>query len=523
MSEFSLPDPSLHYASGAVSDPPLLPQILRFRAEYSPQQIYLTEINTDGAIRHMSYIELEERSAQLSAHLTRHYGVKPGCRVALIPTNSACSVVAIFALMRMGAVTLMLNPTDPSARQQELCDRAGTTLCLRDPTICSERVVESFIIPDCEDIDRYGYCDPVIDRWSDIFLIGTSGSTAASKIVRQMHAGAASNAADTIRHHRLATGQTLLGCLPINHVNGLHFTLLSTFAAGMQAVLLREFNPFSYLKVMTKVQPRIASVTPNLLDALAIVWRQEVVPKSFDYFVSAAAPLSKETARTVFDRIGARIVQSYGLTETTNFSCAMSTDLSGDVYQHLMFEMDIPPVGISISNEVAVLDEVGNHLPPGEIGEVSMRGPNVMAGYLDNPNATAEAFRDGWFRSGDLGYQISCDGQEPLTVLTGRIKNIAKVRGETVSLEEVDRVLRSVPGVTDGACVAIQDVFDGERIVIVIVASDDVNDDMVIQALAAVLPHAAMPQRIIRMTTLPRTATGKIRRPDLAREITALG
>lgn len=518
-----LPDRHLHSAPGVVPEPPLLTEILRTRAEHEPQQVYLTEIDIDGTASRMSVGELEERSARLAAHLARHHGVTPGSRVALIPSNTARSVVAIFALMRMGAVTLMLNPTDPPARQKELCVRAGTELRLRDPGIEPDKAVESCAIPDTGALDRSGHRDAAIERWSDLFLIGTSGSTAASKIVRQMHANAASNAADTIRHHRMAAGEIFLGCLPINHVNGLHFTVLATFAAGMHAVLLREFHPLQYPRVISAMRPRIASVVPSILDVIARIWRDDGLPKDFGYFVSAAAPLSMETAREVFDRIGARIVQSYGLTETTNFSCAMPIDLPAEAYRHLMLETDIPSVGVAVGNEVAVLDEVGNLLSPGEIGEISMRGPNIMAGYLDNPEANVQAFRGGWFSSGDVGYQIAREVQEPLTVLTGRIKNIAKVRGETVSLDEVDRALRAVAGIVDGACVAIRHDLWGERVVVAIVAPPDLTDDTVMRELEAILPPAAMPQRIVRMETLPRTATGKIRRSDLARDIKASG
>lgn len=222
------------------------------------------------------------------------------------------------------------------------------------------------------------------------------------------------------------------------------------------------------------------------------------------------------------ERWGVRILQGYGLTETTNFSTTMPRGLSDAAYRALMLDCDIPSVGTALyGNEVAVLRPDGQRAEPGERGEVCMRGHNVMSRYQGNPEATAEAFADGWFHSQDLGYEVV----EPETglrfvVLTGRAKNIAKVRGETVSLEEMERALKTLPAVRDAACGTAPDRFLGEVVVAAVATADDTTDAVLLEHLGRFFDPAVLPARFLRLPSIPRTATGKVLRPKL-RELLA--
>jgi acyl-CoA synthetase (AMP-forming)/AMP-acid ligase II len=144
-----------------------------------------------------------------------------------------------------------------------------------------------------------------------------------------------------------------------------------------------------------------------------------------------------------------------------------------------------------------------------------MRGHNVMLGYAGNDIATAEAFRGGWFHSQDLGFEVIDDGRR-FVVTTGRIKNIAKIGGRAVSLEEMDRVLRKLPHVTDAACVTVPHALLGEQIVAAVVLSQPVEDSALRGGVAEVFAAAVMPARFVRLERLPRTQTGKILRAKLA-------
>jgi len=148
-----------------------------------------------------------------------------------------------------------------------------------------------------------------------------------------------------------------------------------------------------------------------------------------------------------------------------------------------------------------------------EVGELELRSPSVTPGYYRNAEATAEAFRGGWFHSQDLGFEVEDSGQS-FFVVTGRSKNIAKVRGETVSLDEMDRVLRSIPQVEDAACAALPHRLLGDEIVAAVVFEGQAVD--VLPQLRAAFAAAVLPRRIVSLRAIPRTATGKVLRPQLA-------
>ncbi|MCJ9750404.1 acyl--CoA ligase [Neorhizobium sp. BETTINA12A] len=508
-----------HQSLGAAATRPLIPDVMIRQAQTRGSSPYLTAIDPRGAKTTITFAQLDRVSADLAGWLARHHGVRPGSVVALCPINCIESVVATFALMRSGAVTLMLNPADPPNRHALQIEAVSANLLLRSPSLDNSVLPDALNLPFLDEIDSHPFLQPVLQPWNDTFLIGTSGSTAASKIVRQTHGNAAANARDVIAHHRMQAGETFLGCLPIHHVNGLHFTLLATLLAGCHANLLQGFDPIRYPLILAAVRPRIASVVPSILDALTTVWRDRSLPDGFDYFVSAAAALTSDTARAVYETIGARIVQGYGLSETTNFSCTMPPHLSSSEYRELMFETRIPPVGIAVCNEIAIVDDAGRSCPDGTAGELMMRGPNVTPGYYGNGQATQEAFRNGWFHSGDLGYTVRSPDGKPLFVLTGRSKNIAKVRGESVSLDEMDRELRRVPGVRDAACISRPDKRTGEAIVAAVVCDLDMLDDRLIDHLRSVFSPTVLPSEYVRVSQIPRTPTGKVLRPGLAKQL----
>ncbi|MFB6877834.1 class I adenylate-forming enzyme family protein [Streptomyces sp. NPDC056323] len=496
-----------------------IPSYLSHAAELRGNAPYLTAVAEDGGTTTLTYRELDEYSRRTAHWLRTECAVPPGAAVGLLPVNDAESVIGLFALLRAGNPALILNPADPTARLTEQTGALDIDIVLRGPRVPEDGLPGSIRLPDPRKLPAPppGSVETPADPACDALYFGTSGSTAASKLVAQTHANAVANAEAVRRHHGLGSGDRILGCLPIHHVNGVHFTLIATLVAGAHAVLAERFSPFGYPALLTTYRPRVASVVPSLLDALTETWRHRELPGNFGYFVSAAAPLSRTTARAVHDRIGARVIQGYGLTETTNFSVTMPTDLSDEAYRHLVLDADIPSVGIAVhGNEVAVLTADGSLAEPGATGEICMRGHNVMSRYANNEASTAKAFRGGWFHSQDLGHQtVDDESGRTVFVLTGRTKNVAKVRGETVSLEEMERVLRAHPGLRDAACAAVPQPLLGEVVSAAVVAPPELTDSELRAHLRRHFAEGVLPTRIVRVDTVPRTATGKILRPAL--------
>ncbi|MGH3185677.1 MAG: class I adenylate-forming enzyme family protein [Streptosporangiaceae bacterium] len=478
--------------------------------------------NPGGEMTTTTYGDLDRHSSRLASWLRRHVGVRQGGAVAVIPRNDAASIAAIFGVLRSGSPALLLSPADPVARLRSQAEAIGCEFVLRSPAVGTDVLPGSCAVPDPRTLpeDRQ-WRDPDLDPAADALFFGTSGSTATAKLVAQSHYNAAVNAAAVGRHHRLRRGDRIVGCLPIHHVNGLHLTLFGTLWAGGHVLLAQDFDPLRYPEFLRGFRPRIASVVPSLLEALTATWRKPGELAGFGYFVSAAAPLSTETARRVWQAMGVRVLQGYGLTETTNFATMMPFGLPPEAYRRLTTDAAIPSVGVALpGNEVAVLRPDGARADPGEAGEICVRGHNVMTGYVNNPQATAEAFRGGWFHSQDLGFEVADAALgRRFVVITGRSKNIAKVSGESVSLEEMERVLLSVPEVRDAACLSRPHRFYGEEIVVAVVLTPGARVD-VRDRLRSRFPSVALPRRVVHCEAIPRTATGKILRVQLLAALT---
>ncbi|MEU9123230.1 class I adenylate-forming enzyme family protein [Streptomyces sp. NPDC048506] len=480
---------------------------------------FLTTVDREGAATTLTFRQFDRLSRRLMAWLAREQGARSGQVFGLLPVNDSTSALAVLALMRLGCPVLMLSPNDPPARvaQQAAYVHAGAVLHAPGGGLADRS--DSVPLPDPRALpDPPADMGTRSDPLADALLFGTSGSTATSKLVAQSHYNAAVNAEALRRHHGLGPGHRFLGCLPVHHVNGLHFTLLGTLVAGAHAVLADGFDPFAYPRLLAQHRPHVASVVPSVLEALLDAWRRPRIPDGFRYFVSAAAPLPATTARAVHARLGVRVLQGYGLTETTNFSTTMPPDLPPQTYARLALHADLPSIGTALyGNEMAVLTADGRRAAPGETGELCMRGHNVMTRYVGNEDATRRAFHGGWFHSQDLGFAVPDDDTgRTFYVTTGRIKNIAKVRGESVSLEEMERVLRAHPAVQDAACATRPDRLLGETIVAAVAAAPEPSDAELYAHLGRHFATTTLPERIVRVEAVPRTATGKILRPQLA-------
>jgi acyl-CoA synthetase (AMP-forming)/AMP-acid ligase II len=476
------------------------------------RDIWLTAVGTDGATETLTFGQASDSSCRLADWLDATIGVRPQDTVALLASNDVRSVLTVLALLRAGCSVLFVRPDEPDKRRSELLSTVPLKAVLAPAAETALRVADSLPVPDPSSLPASA-ARPV-RRHHGTLLFGTSGSTAVSKLVVQPEYTAGVNAEALRRHHDLGPGSRLLGCLPICHVNGLHFTVLATLWAGSQAILLQAFGPARYRDCIERFRPTLASVVPSILDQLVNGPRPDFGPQ-FRYFVSAAAPLNPRTARNVVRKLDVRVLQGYGLTETTNFSTTMPADLTDEEYRALTTERDVPSVGVALfGNEVAVLRPDGSRAAAGETGEICMRGHNVMVGYLGNPEADAEAFAQGWFHSGDLGHEIPGPGGRAFYILTGRRKNMAKVLGVAVSFEEMERRLQMLPQVADAACFSEPDRFRGEAVVAVVATHGDLDTTALDTHLSGYFPPAALPTRYVH-DSVPRTATGKILRRRL--------
>jgi acyl-CoA synthetase (AMP-forming)/AMP-acid ligase II len=470
-----------------------------------------------------AYAEVERRAALLAA-----WGLQRGDRVGILGPNSAEFVWAVLATLEAGAVGVLLNHRDPEARVASRAAFTGVRFLLYDSSAAAADAERSCSFDEFRRLSSSQACavSSVPPNPTDAALIFfTSGTTGAPKAVVQSHYSVAQNALSLMEHHAIRPEQRLLCVLPLHHVNGLEFTILSVLLGGGHVFIGRGFDGLQFWPIVGAHDIHIVSLVPNLLRLLADrpglrgQRRQQL-----RYAVSAAAPLSTNIAASALSRLGLRIVQGYGLSEVTNFSCLMPAGINDGEYERWMLSGRRTSIGPALTGqEVQILGADGPARPEEE-GEVQIRGHCVMSGYLHNEKATEEAFEGGWFHTGDLGYFLPDDFGRPFLHISGRIRDIAKRSGAMVNLLEVDEALVSIEGVADAASAAFPNRWVDEEIGAIVVrgAHSALDEQRVIEHCRRLLPFPEAPKAIVFVDEVPRTATGKVRRGEIGQNFAHL-
>jgi acyl-CoA synthetase (AMP-forming)/AMP-acid ligase II len=492
----------------------MIAELLARRANTTPNQPWLSMLEGDE-VRLLTFGEAWLETRRYAAALGR-LGVGRSTRVALAPRNSIPDVLTMLGALTLGAHVWMVNPDDPE-------ERVRRQIQARRPEVLLGELTGAMQLRLGSGNDGAHQVPEPVEGSTPALMFNTSGSTGVPKAVMQSHSAVLANARSFTTHHRLRPGRMVLGFLPIHHVNAVHSNLMSTLYAGSECFLLRPDSLLRLHRWIESSRPYMVSLVPSAADALLTSWRRPTVPAELHHVLSAASPLSVRTAREFGARIGRRIIQGYGLSETMNFTTTVPIDLDDDTYTRIATEAERPSIGCAIPGvEVMVCDPHGAPVPEGEVGELCVRGPHLMSGYTDDPEATRAVFRGGWFRTGDLGYQRFEPGIDAFYYITGRSKNIAKVRGEQIGLEEIENALVSLPGVIDAVCGIEPDDRDGERIIAGVVVRPGVETARLRGPLATLLPAFGLPSRFVSIDRVPRTPTGKVLRTESAKKLQAL-
>ena len=301
----------------------------------------------------------------------------------------------------------------------------------------------------------------------------------------------------------------LLHALPPHHLHGLGLGLYGTLYVGNAAVLLDRFDPVVVLTALAQHRISVFMGVPTMYHRMVERMAElagDVSYASMRVFISGSAPLSPETFRRFEEQSGFRIVERYGLTET---AINTSNPLDG--------ERRPGTVGPALPGvEVGIFDpHTKRPLSPGETGEIWVRGPNVFSGYWNNPEATATAFCDDWFRTGDLGV-LSADNY---LSINGRMKELIIVGGTNVTPGEVEAVLETQAGVRECAVAGVQDADLGEKVAAFIVPQADQDaaalEDRLRKRAEQDLAPYKRPRLYRFLAEIPRNSMGKVERGKL--------
>ena len=292
--------------------------------------------------------------------------------------------------------------------------------------------------------------------------------------------------------------------MPLFHVHGLIGVALSSLFSGGTIVIPERFSASTFWHDRLEHNATWFSAVPTIHQILLMRANDDNAPsKSFRLIRSCSSALAPSVFDQLENRFGAPVLEAYGMTEAS----------------HQMTSNMLPPgsrspgtVGIGTGVDVAIMDESGNLLSYGKTGEVVIKGANVTKGYHNNPDANLEAFSNGWFRTGDQG-QLSV---KDVLTLTGRLKELINRGGEKISPLEVDAALIQHPLISEAVSFGIADEKYGEIVQAAVVLSGEVSESEIQSFCTKHIADFKIPSKIFVVEELPRTATGKIQRRNVA-------
>lgn len=451
----------------------------------------------------LTYADFAVRVEACADQLQRN-GIRAGDVVATLLPNRVELLVTLMAAWRLGAVATPVNPafTDTEAEYQ-LAD-SGARVVVGDRRVDGDR---HFI--DVDDLAVAPGADwrpptaPGPD--ADALLIYTSGSTGRPKGVRLTHANLHYMGSAMAQHLSLTADDHALLILPLFHVNAICVSFIAPMLAGGQLSVTGKFSASRFFDDVRTLRPTYFSAVPTIY---ALLMSQSAVDTdslaSLRFAVCGAAPISAELLERAERTLGIPIVEGYGLTEGT---CASACNPVDGVRKH-------GTVGPAIAGQrIAVIGPDGTELPAGETGEIVISGPNVMRGYLNRPEATAETIVGGALRTGDVG-RLDEDGY---LTLVDRIKDMIIRGGENIYPKEIENALATHEAVLECAVIGAPDPLYGEVPVAYVVTYPDreVTPDELTAHVAGRLAVIKVPTIIHVVAQLPRNPVGKIDKPAL--------
>jgi acyl-CoA synthetase (AMP-forming)/AMP-acid ligase II len=342
-------------------------------------------------------------------------------------------------------------------------------------------------------------------------VLHTSGTTSRPKIVPLSQRNLAASAQHIRATLKFVPTDCGLNIMPLFHIHGLIAGVLAPLSAGSQVFCTPGFNALKFFGWMDEAKPTWYTAVPTMhqtILARASKNADVIERHPLRFLRSSSSSIPPQVIRELEEVFGAPLIESYGMTEAT----------------HQMASNPLPPeirkpgsVGRAAGPEIAIMAEDGRLLARGETGEIVIRGPNVTAGYEANPKANAEAFADGWFRTGDQGV-MDADGY---VTITGRLKEIINRGGEKVSPREVDEILMDHAAVAQVVCFGMPHPKLGEEVAAAVVlregqsATERELQDFVGKRVA----DFKVPKRILILEEIPKGATGKLQRIGLAQKL----
>ena len=466
--------------------------------------------------REYTYTELWDQTLWVSAHLREELGIQPGDRVGLWLKNCPEFIAALFGILHAGAVAVPINNFLKTDEVNYILNDAGIDVLITDEELGSHLrslharrpslrllKIEAFSNLPPGVANQGVHSQVSVGRNELAVLIYTSGTTGRPKGAMLSHGNLLHNVEScrivlqTVEMDRFAI------LLPLFHSYMLTVGLLLPLLVGGSIVLVKSLHPVR--NVLTEILQRQATVLPAIPQFYRSMVNAPIpVPLPLRLCVSGAAPLPVQVLKEFEARFHIPLIEGYGLSEAS--PVVTKNPLDGT--------RKAGSIGLPIAHvEVSIQDEFGGLLPANEVGELCVRGGNVMLGYWKQPEETARAFRNGWLLTGDIGYRDA----EGYYFITDRKKDMLLVNGINVYPREIEEVLYQFPGVKEAAVIGKPDPRKGEQPIAFVAANEGsvIDQTELRHFLKKRLADYKVPRRIVLLEALPRNATGKVLKTTL--------
>ncbi|WP_445614077.1 class I adenylate-forming enzyme family protein [Geobacillus sp. YF-1] len=498
-----------------------VPQLLERAAADNPSREAVYDL------RHrMTYGELYKEVRQLASALIA-LGIKQGDRVGVCLPNWLETVQLFFAISQIGAIVVPFNPKYRQHEVEHIIKNSG----MRTVFVCEEiekhiglnliqtivnqiitvRFVKSGFLS-LEQLRSYATDQPLrtvaIDPQHDLFcLLYTSGTTGIPKGVMMTHRGIVQSGMAIADNLKCRQDDVFLICTPIFHVFGMACNLMSAVYSQAKMVLQERYNPREALQLIEKERVTIHHAVPAMFHMELHVLNNE----SFDLSslragMTGADICPLETVKAVREKMGTVLCISFGTTETGSV-----TITPFEAKEDRIFET----VGKALEgNEVKIVNERREVLPPGRIGEIACRGFGVMKGYYNMPEQTAEVLdEEGWYYTGDLGMM----DEDGYIRFMGRKKELIIRGGYNIYPKEIETILQRHPGVFAAAVIGLPEPVLGEEVCAVIQPKEGsyITEADIVEFLRPLVADYKLPNKVVFVDQFPTTASGKIQKGKL--------
>ncbi|HEY8225884.1 MAG TPA: long-chain fatty acid--CoA ligase [Pyrinomonadaceae bacterium] len=477
---------------------------------------------SEGDGRRFTYREFDTLVNRVAIMLSE-LGVKKGDVVCLLLPNSIEYIIGYFACWKIGAIAGPVNSLlKPHEMTFILFNSEAKALLVNsafEPAIDEIRsalpALQSVItFDDVEEATSEFASEPALrdvplEADDEAIIIYTSGTTGKPKGCLLTHGNLIANAHQISDWLRFTPADRLLTIMPLFHMNAVSVTTMSALYAGGSTVVSPKFSASRFWQIISDYQVTSFGSVATMLSMLLSTY-PEGVPEGLKtdqlrFAMCGSAPVPAEVLRSFEEKFNCLVIEGYGLSESTCRSTFNPPD----------HRRRPGSCGLPIGNEMRVVDDSDREVPDGSLGEIVLRGENILKGYYKNPDATATAFQNGWFHTGDIGYRDN-DG---FYYIVDRKSDMIIRGGENIYPREIDEVLYQHPAIASAATVGVPDELYGEEVTafVVLKAGAQVTEAEIVNFCRGQLADYKCPKTVRFVEEIPKGPTGKL----LKRELTA--